>query len=412
MRYEFSASGIDIMTNILVANVGSTSLKFQLIRFPEEESLASGRFERIGSDDAILSWSCGEQSRSTTEPLSDYTAAINRMIAILTTGPSAVIASLKEIAAVGFKTVIAKGFEGCVQITEEVLRGMEEFTLLAPAHNPPYIKAIRVFREAMPGTPLVGLFEPAFHVTAPDYAKVYAVPKEWRERYGIRRYGYHGASHRYISERAPVLLGLSKERTNIISCHLGGSSSICAIQGGESVDTSMGFSPQSGLFHGTRHGELDPFAVLYVMREQNLSIDEMVELLTKKSGLLGLSGVSGDVRDVESAAAAGNDEARLALDAFCYDVKMYIGAYLAVLGRVDAVVFTGGIGERGTGVRRRVCSGLEPLGINLDHDRNERMTGQEAGISTDSSKTAIWVVPTNEELIVGRATAELLRSEH
>ncbi|MFH1742912.1 MAG: acetate/propionate family kinase [bacterium] len=399
------------MTNILVANVGSTSLKFQLIRFPEERSLASGRFEKIGSEEAILSWSCGEDSGSSTEPLVDYPAAIHRMISILTTGPSPTVASLGDIAAVGFKTVIAKGFEGCVRITEEVLHGMAEYTFLAPAHNPPYIKAIRLFRDAMPDTPLVGLFEPAFHMTAPDYAKVYAVPKEWRERYGIRRYGYHGASHRYISERTPVLLGRAKEETNIISCHLGGSSSMCAIQGGKSVDTSMGFSPQSGLFHGTRHGELDPFAVLFVMQQANLSIDETVDFLTKKSGFLGLSGVSSDVRDIEKAAASGNDEARLALNAFCYDVKKQIGAYFAVLGRVDALVFTGGIGERGSGVRERTCCGLEPLGISLDGARNEENCGEEARIDTDDGKTPVWVVPTNEELIVARATAELLAVE-
>jgi acetate kinase len=400
------------MIHILVANVGSTSLKFQLIRFPGERSLASGRFERIGSHDAVLSWTCGEQSQSITEPLLDYTAAIHRMIAILTTGLSPVLAGLEDISAVGFKTVIAKGFEGCVRITEDVLRGMEEFTLLAPAHNPPYIRAIRLFRQVMPDTPLVGLFEPAFHVTAPEYAKVYAVPKEWRERYGVRRYGYHGASHRYISERIPILLGRPKEETNVISCHLGGSSSVCAIRGGKSVDTSMGFSPQSGLFHSTRHGELDPFAVLYVMREGNLSIDDMVELLTKKSGLLGLSGVSGDVRDLDKAAAAGNTEAQLALDAFCYDVKKYIGAYVAVLGHVNALVFTGGIGERGVGVRQRVCTGLEPLGIDLNHSLNEQVSGQEVRISADDSRIAVWVVPTNEELIVARATAELLQAQH
>ncbi len=396
------------MTNILVANVGSTSLKYQLIRFPEEESLALGRFERIGSDDAILSWSTEERKESATEPLVDYEAAVRRMISVLTQGPTAVLSSLDEIAAVGFKTVIAKGYEGCVRITEDVLKGMEEYTLLAPAHNPPYIDAIRIFRDIMPETPLIGLFEPAFHTTMPDYAKVYAVPKEWREQYGVRRYGFHGASHRYISERTPQLLAKQKEETNLISCHLGGSSSICAVRGGRSVDTSMGFSPQSGLFHGTRHGELDPFVVLYVMQETGLSIKEMVKQLTKKSGFLGLSGVSADVRDIEDAAADGNDEARLALDAFCYDAKKCVGAYTAVLGEVDAVVFTGGIGERGAGIRERICTGLEPLGICLDRSKNREASGEETCVSTDDSRIAVWLVPTNEELIVARAASELL----
>ncbi len=399
------------MTNILVANVGSTSLKYQLIRFPEEESLALGRFERIGSNDAVLSWSAVERKESATEPLADYEAAVRRMISILMEGPTAVISSLSEIDAVGFKTVIAKGFEGCVRITDEVLDGMEEYILLAPAHNPPYINAIRVFREVMPDTPLIGLFEPAFHTTAPDYAKVYAVPKEWREKYGVRRYGYHGASHRFISERTPQLLGKPKEETNLISCHLGGSSSICAVQHGRSVDTSMGFSPQSGLFHGTRHGELDPFVVLYIMQQAGLSIEEMVTQLTKKSGFLGLSGVSADVRDIEEAAAGGNDDARLALEAFCYDAKKCIGAYTAVLGTVDALVFTGGIGERGAGIRERICMGLEPLGICLDRSKNREVSGQEARVNTDDSRTAVWAIPTNEELIVARAASELLQNK-
>ena len=396
------------MTNILVANVGSTSLKYQLIRFPEEESLALGRFERIGSEDAILSWSTEERKESATEPLVDYEAAVRRMISVLTQGPTAVVSSLSEIAAVGFKTVIAKGYEGCVRITEDVLKGMEDYTLLAPAHNPPYIDAIRIFRDIMPDTPLIGLFEPAFHTTMPDYAKAYAVPKEWREKYGVRRYGFHGASHRYISERIPQLLAKQKDETNLISCHLGGSSSICAVRGGESIDTSMGFSPQSGLFHGTRHGELDPFVVLYVMQQAGLSMEEMVTQLTKKSGFLGLSGVSADVRDIEDAAADGNDEARLALEAFCYDAKKCIGAYTAVLGEVDAVVFTGGIGERGAGIRERICQGLEPLGICLDGSKNKEASGEEACVSTDDSRTAVWLVPTNEELIVARAASELL----
>ena len=388
--------------------LGSTSLKYQLIQFPGEESLASGRFERIGSQDGILSWKCNEGNDSSEEPLENYSTAIRRMISILTSGKSKVIGGLEEISAVGFKTVIAKGFEGCVQIDDAVLKGMEEYTILAPAHNPPYINAIRLFREAMPDTPLIGLFEPAFHTTVPDYARVYAVPKEWRDRYGICRYGYHGASHRYISERTPELLGIPKSEANIISCHLGGSSSICAIQGGKSVDPGMGFSPQSGVFHGSRHGELDPFAVLYMMKETGLSIDEMVNALTKKSGFLGLSGVSADVRDIEEAAEKGNDDARLAIDAFCYSVKKNIGADLAVLGRLDALVFTGGIGERGASIRKRICSGLEPLGITLDNKRNQDNSGKEEKINANESKTAIWVVPTNEELIVARATAEHL----
>lgn len=394
-------------TTILIANVGSTSLKYQVLRLPEETCLSKGRFERIGQTDGI--WAHEESSE--TLPLPDYGATIDRMLAVLN-DPQSQLGGLDNLDAVGFKTVIAKGISGCVELTEDVLTRMEAYTLLAPAHNPPYIQAIRAFTERMPTVRLVGLFEPAFHKDAPDYVKTYPIPERWRKDHAVQRYGYHGASHRYVAERVPQLLGRETSGLRVISCHLGGSSSVCAIRDGRSIDTSMGFSPQSGLFHATRHGELDPFAVLYVMREDDLSIDETVRQLTKESGLAGLSGIpSGDMRDIEEAMDAGNDNARLAFQSFGYEVKKQIGAYVAALGGLDALAFAGGIGERGARVREEICKGLEVLGIVLDEDANRSANGAEVSVSAPDSRVALWVVPTNEELIVGRACHEFLLRE-
>ncbi len=392
---------------ILVTNVGSTSLKYRLYDFPEETLLATGRVERIGSNQGCASWNHGESKGEREAAFSTHREAIKFVLKQL---QETVLDQLSEIRCVAFKTVIAKGCVGCEWLDDTVLQAMEDYIFLAPAHNPPYINAIRLFRELLPDTPLIGLFEPAFHLTMPDYAKVYPLPKEWREKYAIQRYGYHGASHRYLSERAPALLNREKEETNLITCHLGGSSSLCAIQNGKSIDTSMGFTPQTGVFHATRIGEMDPFVALFLMKQEGLSIDEIVQKLTKESGMLGLSGVSEDMRDVEAAMDAGNQEAQLAFQAFTYEIKKLIGSYLPALGRLDALVFAGGIGERGGRVREAVCQGLEFLGIELDVSKNNACNGEEAKISTASSPTEIWVIPTNEELIVARAAFEKIQS--
>jgi acetate kinase len=390
---------------VLVTNVGSTSLKYRLYEFPQETLLAVGRVERIGTKKGTASWMHGDFTGEQEQSFSTHREAIEFILDRLREYP---LHDVAELDCVAFKTVIAKKYVGCEILNDDVLQAMEDFVFLAPAHNPPYINAIRLFRQLLPPTPLIGLFEPAFHLTMPDYAQVYPLPKEWRENYAIRRYGFHGASHRYVSERIPQLMGREKNELRVISCHLGGSSSLCAIQGGKSIDTSMGFTPQTGVFHATRVGELDPYVALFMMQEKGLSIDQVNTILTKESGFLGLSGVSEDLRDIEAAIDDGNDQARLAFQSFCYGVKKYIGSYFAILGGLDAVAFAGGIGEKGVRVRAEICRGLEHLGIHMDGGKNNRCKGEETEISPNDSPAAVWVVPTNEELIVARAAFEKL----
>lgn len=389
---------------ILVTNVGSTSLKYRLYEFPGETALARGRVERIGSGTGSASWNHGGGEGAGERPFKTHRDAIEFVLDKLGSAPG----DLSEIGAVAFKTVIAKGYNGCELLGDEVLKAMEDYVFLAPAHNPPYINAIRQFRDLMPGTPLIGLFEPAFHLTVPDYVRTYPIPKAWRGKYEIQRYGFHGASHRYVTERTAQLLGVPKSDISLISCHLGGSSSICAVSGGKSVDTSMGFTPQTGLFHATRVGDFDPFAVFYVMREENLSMDDAIKALTKESGLKGLSGVSEDMRDIEEAMDAGNEDARLAFRSLAYNIKKFIGSYIAIVPEARVLAFAGGIGENGIRLREETCAGLEHLGIRLDAETNRQCRGTEAKISADGSPVEVWVIPTNEELIVARAAREKL----
>ncbi len=390
--------------HILVANVGSTSFKYKLFDMADEAILAEGRIERVGeASSPALHRVRGEEVFRGEVPAPDYPSAIRNALTYV----ERAIGDLSGLSAVGFKTVHLRGEPGAHLLTEEVLSRMEEYNFVAPAHNPPYIRAIRIFRELLPDVPLVGLFEPAFHRTMPDYAYIYGVPYRWYEKHGIRRYGFHGASHRYISERVPEMLGVSGEGLRLISCHLGGSSSVCAVLGGKSVDTSMGFSPQEGVLNATRTGDVDVFAVLYVMEREGLSPAQMAEVLCRQGGLLGISGISGDVRDLEEAAEAGDRRASLALEAFCYGVKKYIGAYAAALGGLDVLAFAGGIGERGWKVRERICRGLEFLGVRLDPERNRKLEG-EGTISEDGSPVEVLVVRTNEELIVARETLRVV----
>jgi acetate kinase len=285
---------------------------------------------------------------------------------------------------------------------------MQEFVVVAPVHNPVYLEAMQVFREILPGVPMVAVFETGFHATIPERAYVYGVPYEWLEKYGVRRYGFHGSSHRYVSRRAPEVLGRPAADLRLISCHLGGTSSITAIANGKSVDTTLGFSPQSGLEHAARHGELDPFAVLYVMQKENLSVGQISALLCKKSGLLGISGVSSDVRDLEEAAAKGHHRAALALDVFIYEIKKYIGAYAAAMGGLEAVAFAGGIGENSQRVRAGVCQDMEFLGLRLDPEKNQAAGAADRVISRADSPVAILVIYTNEELMVAQETVRVL----
>ena len=336
---------------ILVANAGSTSLKYRLYQFPEETLLAEGRIENIGLEQTRVQHSTpsGEPVTETCAGLS-YSEAIQRVISALTNSETGVLASLQELDAVGFKVVHAFQVSGCVELTEDVLKAMAEYLPVALLHNRVYMDVIRLFRSEMPTTPLIGLFETDFHRTIPTHAWRYATPERWLKQYGVRRYGFHGASFRYLASRVPQLTEKPAEDLRLIACHLGGSSSVCAIRGGKSLDTTMGFSPQSGLPQSTRVGELDAFALLYLL-QRGESVEALARELIEDGGLKGISGISGDVPALEKAAAEGQSSAQLALDALVYEVRKKIGAYTAVLGGVDVIAFSGGIGERGAAIR-------------------------------------------------------------
>ena len=391
---------------VLVPNLGSTSLKYQLIDMEGERILARGKIERIGSAQAVvITWDSEGKSAQTTAAIPDHRAAIRTLIERL----GQIAEGRQAIDAVGFKAVHGgPRYRGSFLVTDELLAAMQEFVPAAPVHNPVYIQAMQIFREALPGAPMVAVFEPGFHVTIPDRAAVYGVPYEWLEKYGVRRYGFHGSSHRYIAQRVPQMLGRLAAGLRLVSCHLGGSSSICAIRDGESFDSSFGFSAQSGMEHAARSGELDPFAVLYVMEKEKLTTAQISEILCKKSGLLGISGLSNDLRDIEEAATKGHARAALAIDILVYEIKKYVGAFAAAMGGLDAVAFAGGIGENSWHVRQEVCRNLEFLGIELDEEKNRLPASGDRVISSPNSKVAVLVVYSNEEIIVARETVRVL----
>ena len=391
---------------LLVSNVGSTSLKFKLFEMPAERVLCDARIERVGGDDAIYTYkNCltGHSERATGCHVPTYTEGIRLFLEDLCSENGAA-QSVDEIAAVGFKTVLAKGFYGVHELTDEVLEAMRAYLFVAPAHNGPYLEAIGRFRELMPGAKLVGVFETAFHRTIPPARTMYAVPYEWYEKYGIRRMGYHGASHSYVAETLSEAFG-STGRT--VSCHLGGSCSLCAIENGRSVDTSFGFSLQTGVMHADRTGDLDPYVVPYLLHE-GMGMDEILKGLAKNGGLRGVSGVSGDLRLVMAAAEEGNKRAALAVDMFTDQIVKYAGAFAAELGGLDNIVFTGGIGENSAEIRRRVCSALAFLGLELDGEANAAPIEGLRQISTVRSAVRALVLPANEELGVARRTYELI----
>lgn len=400
---------------ILICNVGSTSLKYQLFEMDGESMLAKGGVERVGAAASPMRHQVAGRVATTKEIAApDHSAAVAEMLALLRDPDPAVgvIGSLDEVAAVGFKVVGARGVTGAVRLDEPVLRAMEEYNPVLPAHNPPYLAAIRIFERLVPEIPRIGLFETTFHKDIPDYAWIYSVPYEWYEKYGVRRYGYHGASLRYVSERvaalAPANLGRPATGLRLVACHLGGSSSICAVQDGRSIDTSMGLTTQAGVPMSSRSGDFDPFIIPFIQQREGLDAAGIVRVLTTNGGLKGISGVSSDMRDLEEAEAAGNDRARLALDAFAYEVRKYIGAYAAAMGGLDVIAFAGGIGENGPEMRGRICAGLEFLGVELDEARNMATRRVEAVISREGARTAVVVVPTNEEIIVARACVAVL----
>jgi acetate kinase len=389
---------------VLVPNLGSTSLKYQLLDMAGEQVLARGKIERIGSSDAIISSTTGTgPAIETTGPVLDHRAAIQTLISHLHTAGSL------TIDAVGFKAVIGgPAYRGSFRVDAPLMDAMRDFLPVAPVHNAVYITAMEIFRDLLPSVPMVAVFEPGFHATMPDRAAVYGVPYEWFEKHGVRRYGFHGSSHRYVSGRVPVLLGRPASDLRIVSCHLGGSSSICAIDRGKSIDCSFGFSPQSGIDHAARSGELDPFAVFYMMETQGLTVDQIRSDLTKKSGLLGLSGVSSDLRDIEQAEIDGNPRAALAIDALAYQVKKYIGAYAAAMGGLDAVAFAGGIGENSSRIRGLVCRDMDFFGITLDDAANAQRGATDRIVSTAGARATVAIVYTNEELVVARESVRVL----
>lgn len=390
---------------ILVANLGSTSFKYRLLDMDDESQIARGAIERIGSPESRSIAEIGPKRLEQVLAVPDHAAAVRQCLAQLTDPESGCLADATEVAAIGFKAVHGGAISGVQRVTGDVLAAMEKMNHVAPAHNPPYINAMRLLREKFPEIPLVAAFETDFHRTIPDRNRFYGVPYEWAEKALIRRWGFHGASHRYIATRTAELLG--RDDLRIISCHLGGSSSLCAIRSGQSVATSMGMSAQTGLPHNNRAGDFDPFALPLVMEYTGKSLSEVLTTLASESGLLGVSGVSGDVRDLSEAAQQGNARAQLALDMFASSVRHYLGAYLVELGGADVIVFTGGIGENRAGFRAEVLGNLEELGIVLDPAANDGVKG-EGPIHADRSRTHVWVVPTNEELIVARQAKQLL----
>ncbi|MCA9177205.1 MAG: acetate/propionate family kinase, partial [Planctomycetales bacterium] len=392
---------------ILVANLGSTSFKYRLFDMSDERQLARGGIDRIGGERSACFVEIGGQREETEAHVPDHAVAVRQCLEQLTRPGQGCLESADEVAAIGFKAVHGGRVSGVQRVTSDVLDAMEEMNAVAPAHNPPYIAAMRLLAERLPEIPLVAAFETGFHLTIPDRLRYYAAPWEWAEQANLQKWGFHGASHRFIATRTAELLG--RDDLRVISCHLGGSSSLCAIRNGRSAATSMGMSPQSGLPHNNRVGDFDPFAIPVVMKATGKSLTEVLEDLADKGGLLGISGVSGDCRDLEEAAAAGNRRAQLALDLFVTEIRRYLGGLLVELGGADVLVFTGGIGENGAGIREAVCRDLSELGIRLCSDRNQAARG-ETSVHADDSRVQVWVVPTNEELIVARQSRELLES--
>ena len=394
--------------NVLVVNCGSSSLKYQLIDMEHEVVLAKGQFEKIGSDDAIFTHRRPDAEKlERIEPVADHKVALQVLLDILVDPEHGVIGSMDEIDAVGHRVVHgAEKFADSVLITPAVMEALEECAKIAPLHNPPNIQGIEACQKIMPNVPQVGVFDTAFHQTMPAEAFLYGLPYEAYTDLGVRRYGFHGTSHKYVAQRVAELMGKHMSDLRIVSCHLGNGSSVTAIKGGRSIDTSMGFTPLSGLIMGTRCGDIDPAIVPYLMEKWDMTYHEIDAIMNKKSGVFGISGVSNDFRVIEEAAEEGNKRAQLALDMFHYKVRATIGAYVAVMGGVDAIVFTAGIGENGIGNRDAICNGLEYLGTRIDPERNN-VRGKEQEISAEGSKVKIFAIPTNEEIMIARDTKRI-----
>lgn len=394
---------------IFVVNCGSSSLKYQLINMENQEVIAKGLVERIGITGSVLTHNPNNSDKVVIEEyMPTHKEALKNVIDALTHKDYGVIKSMDEISAVGHRVVHAgEKFAFSVVINDEVINALKECIDLAPLHNPPNIIGIEACKQLMPDVPMVAVFDTAFHQSMPKHAYIYSLPYEFYTQYGIRRYGFHGTSHKYVSERAAAMLGKSIEALKIVTCHLGNGASIAAVKNGRSIDTSMGFTPLAGLAMGTRCGNIDPAIVGFLMEKENLDINGINNIMNKKSGVLGISGVSSDFRDIEEAAKKGNDRAKLALDVFAYKVKKYIGAYAAAMGGLDAVVFTAGLGENSASMREKICEGLEFLGVKVDKERNNTR-GKEAVISAEDASVKVLLIPTNEELMIAQDTKALV----
>lgn len=393
--------------NILVINCGSSSLKYEVFSMPGRQSLGKGLVERIGSEHGVISQQ-SEKGRYEAEfPAPDHHVALEKVLVAITNKELGILNNMNEIAAVGHRVVHGgEKYSSSVIIDDEVMKAIEDYIELAPLHNPPNLTGIQVAKSILPGVAQVAVFDTAFHQTLPPAAYLYGLPREFYDKYQIRRYGFHGTSHRYVSARALELLKRDAENTNIITCHLGNGASITAIEHGKSVDTSMGFTPLEGLVMGTRCGDIDPSIIAYLM-DRGYTIKQLNDIMNKKSGLLGLSGLSNDLRDLEKAAAEGDKNATEALEVYAYRIRKYIGGYAANLVKVDALVFTGGIGQWGVNMRRRICSRLENLGIVLDYNKNQEVGGTEGLVSKYYSQVSILVIPTQEELQIATDTFNL-----
>lgn len=395
---------------ILVINCGSSSLKYQLLDMNGEKLLCKGLVERIGLEGSrIKHQTTGKDKIVIEEPLENHKKALELVLKTLVDKEHGAITSMDEISAVGHRVVHGgEAFSSSVIIDDKVMKVLYDCIELAPLHNPPNITGIEACKELMPNTPMVAVFDTAFHQTMTPDNYIYPIPYEYYEKYKIRRYGFHGTSHKYVSLRAAELLGKDIKDLNIVTCHLGNGASVCAVQGGKSIDTSMGFTPLEGLVMGTRSGDIDPAIIPFLMDKEGMTFEEVNEMLNKKSGVLGISGISSDFRDLEIAAEQGNERAKLALDVFVNRVKKYVGAYIAAMCGIDALVFTAGIGENSSYIREKICEGLECLNIRIDPELNKKAIGVEAQINSDLTSAAIFVIPTNEELMIARDTLELV----
>jgi acetate kinase len=396
---------------ILVLNCGSSSIKYQLFNIEKEEVLAKGLVEKVGLNGSSLTNKRNDGDKIKLDgEIMDHQQGISYILGVLTSKEHGSIESLDEIDAVGHRVVHGgEKFNGSVLITDEVIEKMEECIDLAPLHNPPNLKGIYSMKELLPDIPQVGVFDTAFHQTMEPYSYMYAIPYSLYKKYGLRRYGFHGTSHRYVSQRACDILGVDYKIQKIITCHLGNGSSIAAIKNGKSVDTTMGLTPVEGLMMGTRCGDLDLGVLLYIMDKEEIGLSATNTLINKHSGVLGVSGVSSDMREIEAAIEEGNDRAKLALDMFIYRIRKYIGAYTAAMGGVDIIVFTGGVGENGQETREEILAGFEYLGLKCNKEVNDVSRGKEAVISTDDSKVKAMIVPTDEELVIARDTFDLVK---